>query len=215
MDKETFENLITIYDEVLHKGGLSKYYSENDELQEQLSLLKKLDKNNAVILNTSLGNLLNNIAYLEKVPKENINTIVEVNNSHFCPPLDIKTYKQFIQTNNLNKITVTINFKKVDKRGYIHIFDISFCSFIDLNGLDFEDNLISNNLVTKIIDEKEPTSVLLINKGLKDIPLNITLRTFDDVYYSSFSEDNLKTFYKAVANCFNKTKTKKLSKPLK
>ena len=42
-----------------------------------------------------------------------------------------------------------------------------------------------------------------------------TFRTIDDVYYSSFSENNLKTFYKAITNCFNKNKTKKLSKPLK
>lgn len=213
MDKETFENLITIYDKVLHKGGLSKYCSENKE-QEKINLLKELDKNSSVILNISLGNLLNNIAYLEKIPKENINTTVEVNNSHFCPPLDIQTYKQIIQTNNLNKITINVNFKKIDKKGYIHIFDISFCSSIDLNNLDYADNIILNNLVIKIVDEKEPTSILFIDKGLEDIPLNITIRTFDDAYYSSFSERNLNTFYKALIKCFNKNKTKKLLKPL-
>ena len=208
MDKETFEKYIAIYDEALHNGGLNKYY--NIDSKNELELLKELDKNNSTILKTSLGNLLNNISYLEKVPLEHIKTIVEVNNSHFCPPLDIEGYKQIIQKNYLSKITITITFKKVNKYNNIYVFDISFCSSIDLNSLDFEDNL-----VTKIIDDKEPTSVLLINKNLEDIPLTITLRTFDDVYYNSFSEDNLSTFYKAITNCFNKNKIKKLSKPLK
>ena len=208
MDKETFEKYIAIYGDALHNGGLNKYY--NIDSKNELELLKELDKNNSTILKTSLGNLLNNISYLEKVPLEHIKTIVEVNNSHFCPPLDIEGYKQIIQKNYLSKITITITFKKVDKYNNIYVFDISFCSSIDLNSLDFEDNL-----VTKIIDDKEPTSVLFINKNLEDIPLTITLRTFDDVYYNSFSEDNLSTFYKAITNCFNKNKIKKLSKPLK
>lgn len=210
MDKETFEKYIAIYDEALHNGGLNKYY--NEDSKNELELLKELDKNNSTILKTSLGNLLNNISYLEKVPLEHIKTIVEVNNSHFCPPLDIEGYKQIIQKNYLSKITITINLKKVDKYNNIYIFDISFCTPLNLNS---EYNYILDDLVTKIIDDKEPTSVLLINKNLEDIPLTITLRTFDDVYYSSFSEENLNTFYKAIINCFNKNKTKKLSKPLK
>ena len=208
MDKDTFEELIAIYDEALHTGSFYKYYKDNMELLEDgnehlkhnLELLKELYQNNFTISIISLGSLLNAISHIKNIPEENFQTIIEVNNSQCYPPLDVEEYKKDIK-NRQSQINVNINYKSSNEADNIYIFDISFCSSIDLNGLDNNGNPIIAHLKTEIIDEKEPTSVLYINKELENIPLDITFNTFLDVYYSSFSEDNLNTFYKAIINC--------------
>lgn len=95
-----------------------------------------------------------------------------------------------------------------DHSKYNHIFDLELYSIIDLNGLDTKGQPIINHLTTKIVDEQEPTSILGLNNEIETLPLNITFKTFNDVYYTSFSEDNLNTFYKAIINCLHKEKHK-------
>ena len=197
MDKETFENLLMLYNEALHMGSFSNYYLSNLE-NENLQILKKLYQKNQTIFTISLKDILNEISYLEKIPLENIDVVIEVNNSNHTPPLTKEKYESIIQKNYLKQITIKISFD------YLHKFDISFCSNINLNGLDLTSNPILNYLIIKINDTIEPTSKLFVDTI--DIPINITLRTFDDVYYSSYSEDNLNTFYNVIINSLFKEK---------
>lgn len=197
MDKETFENLLILYNEALHTGSFSTYCLSNLE-NENLQILKKLYQENQTILTISLKDILKEISYLEKIPLENIDVIIEVNNSSHTPPFTKEKYESIIQKNYMKQITVKMSF------AHPHKFDISFCSDINLNGLDFENNPILNHLIIKINDTKEPTSKLFIDTI--NIPINITLRTFDDIYYSSYSEDNLNTFYNVIINSLFKEK---------
>lgn len=207
MNQELLEELITIYDEVLHTGSFDKYYHNHMHdnnlkiLKEKLNILKKLEESDYLITKISLGELLNKISKIDKVPISFIKTKIDINNSSYCPPLTIDKYIELIKKRLKNPyMSVSIHY---NHSKYNHIFDLELYSIIDLNGLDTKGQPIINHLTTKIVDEQEPTSILGLNNEIETLPLNITFKTFNDVYYTSFSEDNLNTFYKAIMDCLD------------
>ena len=208
MNQEYLEELIAIYYEVLHTGSFDKYYhnhihdNNSQILKEKLNLLKQLEENDYLIIKISIGQLLNKISQIDKIPVSSIQTKIDINNSSSCPPLTIGKYIDIIK-NQLNKPYMSISIH-YDNLKYNHIFDLELYSIIDLNGLDTKGMPIINHLTTRIFDEKEPTTILGLNNEIESIPLNITFKTFNDVYYTSFSEDNSNTFYKAILGCLNK-----------
>ena len=210
MNQELLEELITIYDEVLHTGSFDKYYHNHNHmhdnnlkiLKEKLNILKKLEESDYLITKISLGELLNKISKIDKVPISFIKTKIDINNSSYCPPLTIDKYIELIKKRLKNPyMSVSIHY---NHSKYNHTFDLELYSIIDLNGLDTKGQPIINHLTTKIVDEQEPTSILGLNNEIETLPLNITFKTFNDVYYTSFSEDNLNTFYKAIIDCLDK-----------
>ena len=103
MNQELLEELINIYDEVLHTGSFNQYYhnhmhdNNSKILKEKLNILKKLEKSDYLITQISIGELLNEISKIDKVPISFIKTKIDINNSSYCPPLTIDKYIELIK----------------------------------------------------------------------------------------------------------------------
>ena len=217
MDKESFEKLINIYDKAIHTGNFIKYYNDHinsDKEKLELELLKKSYENNDVLLTISLEHILKEIAHLEKSPIKYFKTTITLHKSNYTPPITMEDYQKLIKKNYLTQGLVHIERKTLNKNN-LHIFDISFIIPLDLINLTLEENQIIDNVCIQINNDKEPTSTLIIKQGYENIPVNITLQTFEDIYYSSYSDENLKIFYQVIKNILfkenKKIKTKKLS----
>ncbi len=179
-------------------------------LQKQIHYLEKLKREKTPILTLTLGEFLDSLSKVAHIPTSEIKTSIQFNNTYNCPPLTNSEYlKQIVQAPSHFPLYINIHYDKSNNHtSYNQIFDITFYSQIDLMDVEDLQRLILSS-TPKVFDSKEPTSILCLNNDIENIPLNITLQTFDDVNYTSYSSQNNKTFLKAISNYLNQKKYQK------
>lgn len=217
--KGNLNKLLETYNEMLSFSNPEEYYNvkknkldqnEAITLQKQIHYLEKLKREKTPILTLTLGEFLDSLSKVAHIPTSEIKTSIQFNNTYNCPPLTNSEYlKQIVQAPSHFPLYINIHYDKSNNHtSYNQIFDITFYSQIDLMDVEDLQRLILSS-TPKVFDSKEPTSILCLNNDIENIPLNITLQTFDDVNYTSYSSQNNKTFLKAISNYLNQKKYQK------
>lgn len=213
------KEIIETYLNILNAESFENYYKENINNQniiEKLEYLKQIYNNNEILLTISIEDLTEEIAHIYKINKDDIKILVRITNTDFCPPLSKEEYIKLILKSSAKAYKeVSIYYKDKENKDFSYnTFDITLYFPFCVDEKDNQNNSILNHLTVNIFDEKEPTSTLYL-KDVETIPLNITLKTFDDIYYSSYSTQNIQIFCQALYNYLKKQtafqKVKKLT----